>query len=278
MLFGVGVPVNEVISIASSLGCAHGALPFSYLDLPVGGNTRLSNGLKENVRGINWVKWNSILLDPKNGGLGVGCLRSKNLSLLGKWKWQFLNEEYSLWRIVIKEFYGIDGGFGSSSCSYSNTGVWLDIIKAIKSIEVHEPWCGDGSVLKVKFPRLYALKVDKDCKVRDRAHMVNETGVGNWSWRIPHRGRALDDLSALSSRLNNTIFFFNDCDRWCWSYDDSGSFKVKVLSKVLGNNVIGGHSLGFHHKWNDWIPRKVNVMVWKASLNRLPSYVSFFVT
>ncbi|GKG55517.1 hypothetical protein Tco_0572157, partial [Tanacetum coccineum] len=55
--------------------------------------------------------------------------------------------------------------------------------------------------------------------------MVNETRVGNWSWRIPPKGRALDDLSALSSLLNNTVFSSNGCDRWCWSYDDSGSFK-----------------------------------------------------
>ncbi|GKG33463.1 RNA-directed DNA polymerase, eukaryota, reverse transcriptase zinc-binding domain protein, partial [Tanacetum coccineum] len=24
-----------------------------------------------------------------------------------------------------------------------------------------------------------------------------------------------------------------------------------------------------HHKWNSWIPKKVNIVVWKASLDRL---------
>ncbi|GJS67860.1 putative RNA-directed DNA polymerase, eukaryota, reverse transcriptase zinc-binding domain protein [Tanacetum coccineum] len=43
-IFGVGVPVNEVISVASSLGCAHGALPFTYLGVLVGGQMRLSGG------------------------------------------------------------------------------------------------------------------------------------------------------------------------------------------------------------------------------------------
>ncbi|GKA29159.1 probable methyltransferase PMT23 [Tanacetum coccineum] len=41
------------------------------------------------IRGINRVKWNSILLESKYDGLGVGCLGSKNLILLGKWKWRF---------------------------------------------------------------------------------------------------------------------------------------------------------------------------------------------
>ncbi|GJT99469.1 probable methyltransferase PMT23 [Tanacetum coccineum] len=41
------------------------------------------------IRWINRVKWNSILLESKYDGLGVGCLGSKNLILLGKWKWRF---------------------------------------------------------------------------------------------------------------------------------------------------------------------------------------------
>ncbi|GKB57120.1 RNA-directed DNA polymerase, eukaryota, reverse transcriptase zinc-binding domain protein, partial [Tanacetum coccineum] len=82
----------------------------------------------------------------------------------------------------------------------ANTSFWLD------------PWCGDGSRLKDKFPRLYALDSFKECKLKDR---------------------------------------------------------VKTLSKVIENSLLGVHSLGLHHKWNSWIPRKVNVLVWKASLDRL---------
>nr|GEU86344.1 double-stranded RNA-binding protein 2-like [Tanacetum cinerariifolium] len=48
-----------------------------------------------------------------------------------------------------------------------------------------------------------------------------------------------------------------------------GHFKVSILSKVIGNNVLGAHSMGGHHKWDSWIPKKVNVMVWKDSLDRI---------
>ncbi|GJX65451.1 hypothetical protein Tco_0299794 [Tanacetum coccineum] len=54
--------------------------------------------VKEDHRGITWVKWDSILVSPKYGGLGVGSLRAKNLALLGKWKWRFLVEKDALWR------------------------------------------------------------------------------------------------------------------------------------------------------------------------------------
>ncbi|GKD44083.1 putative RNA-directed DNA polymerase, eukaryota, reverse transcriptase zinc-binding domain protein [Tanacetum coccineum] len=72
---------------------------------------------------------------PKFGGLGVGCLLSKNLGLLGKWKWRFLTEKHSLWRSVIKKFYGEYGGFNYANIPPGNSGIWMDILKAIRSNE-----------------------------------------------------------------------------------------------------------------------------------------------
>ncbi|GKA64936.1 hypothetical protein Tco_0764643 [Tanacetum coccineum] len=73
------------------------------------------------------------------GGLGVGSLLAKNLSLLGKWKWRFLTKKEALWRIVIKEFYGDSGGFGSSVGFSGPNGIWCDIIKAVEDIEIIDP-------------------------------------------------------------------------------------------------------------------------------------------
>ncbi|GJZ92047.1 RNA-directed DNA polymerase, eukaryota [Tanacetum coccineum] len=75
-------------------------------------------GFKESQKGISWVKWNSILPDFENGGLGVSSLLAKNLGLLAKWKRHFLVEKNALWRTVIKGFKGIDGGFRSPPNSF----------------------------------------------------------------------------------------------------------------------------------------------------------------
>lgn len=39
-------------------------------------------------------------------GLGLGALQNKNMALLAKWGWRFMNEEDSLWRQVIQSIHG----------------------------------------------------------------------------------------------------------------------------------------------------------------------------
>ncbi|GKA05381.1 RNA-directed DNA polymerase, eukaryota, reverse transcriptase zinc-binding domain protein, partial [Tanacetum coccineum] len=302
-IFGVGVPVNEVAAVASSLGCAHGVLPFIYLGLPVGRKMRLTDGWHGIIdrfrdRLSSWkAKTLSVgrrltLIKSVLGSLPIYylshfkapvkvikllkaircCLHSKNLSLLGKWKWRFLTKDHALWRTVIKEFYGGDGGFYSSSSSLWSSGVWVDIIKATKNIKVLDlnfknsfvrkvadrantsfwldPWCGHGSRLKDKFPRLYALDSFKECKVKDRGFTANGSWVGTWSWRFSLRGCSLDDLKYLTSSLNTVLFSSSGRDKWVWTYEAFGFFNVKTLSKAIENSLLGVHSLGLHHKWN----------------------------
>ncbi|GJU71070.1 RNA-directed DNA polymerase, eukaryota, reverse transcriptase zinc-binding domain protein [Tanacetum coccineum] len=62
--------------------------------LSIGGRLTLVKSVLDSQRGISWVKWDSILADAKNGGLGVGSLLAKNLSLLGKWKWSMIGEHH----------------------------------------------------------------------------------------------------------------------------------------------------------------------------------------
>ncbi|GJY58875.1 hypothetical protein Tco_0458767 [Tanacetum coccineum] len=54
--------------------------------------------------------------------------------LLGKWKWRFLVEREALGRRVIREFFGVDGGFGPSSNIKGPHGIWCDIIKVLNNL------------------------------------------------------------------------------------------------------------------------------------------------
>ncbi|GJY17148.1 hypothetical protein Tco_0388639, partial [Tanacetum coccineum] len=135
----------------------------------------------------------------------------------------------------------------------------------------HDPWCGSRQRLCAKFPMLYALEINKDCKVSDRWHHSNNEWCGNWSWWIAPRGRAIDDLLSLTSSIEGLKLDSNDSDKWFWTEDVSGKFKVNTLVKMIQNIALGDWVVGDHHNWNSWIPRKGNICVWRASLNRLPT-------
>ncbi|GJY12295.1 hypothetical protein Tco_0381604 [Tanacetum coccineum] len=312
-IFGIGVPNEDVQSVASSLGCVHGVLPFIYLGHPVGKKMRLCGswdeivnrvrsrlsawkakslsiggrltliksvlsslpiyflslfkapvkvinllesfrcrffwGFKDSQRGISWVKWKSMLLDPDKGGLGMGSIHAKNLGLLGKWKWRFLTEHDALWRLVISEFYGEDGGFYTPSNSSIFGGVWGDIIKASTSIESIVPayknsfsikisngsnvsfwkdiWCKDRVRLMDVFLILFALDSSQDCSVSDRWNLVDGLWTGNWNWRFQPRGRSLGDLDSLISLLGNMSLSPDGVDTWQWNFDSSGKLPTR---------------------------------------------------
>ncbi|GKD26730.1 RNA-directed DNA polymerase, eukaryota, reverse transcriptase zinc-binding domain protein [Tanacetum coccineum] len=185
------------------------------------------------------------------------------------------------------------GGFGSSSNRSTSGGVWVGILKTVKHIKSidctlknsfklkvsngsntlfwKDPWCGVGSPLKTIFPRLYALESNKDCTISDRWCWLNNSWYSNWSWRSSLRERNLDDLASLIGMIGNLALSRDGNDQWSWTRDVSGKFKVKSLSRNIQNLSLKDFIMGKHHRWNSWIPRNVNICVWRASLNRLPT-------
>lgn len=57
-------------------------------------------------RKICWVSWKKVCQPRSKGGLGVRDVRLVNLSLMAKWKWRLLQEDFPLWKVVLSEKYG----------------------------------------------------------------------------------------------------------------------------------------------------------------------------
>ncbi|GJZ55630.1 hypothetical protein Tco_0610823 [Tanacetum coccineum] len=273
IIYGIGVPPTKVASLAYLIHCGYDTLPFKYLGLPVGMDLskcsswfdvidsftkRISSwkskspikvfnklesihsrffwGIKDGVKGISWVKWNKVCANIDVGGLGIGSIRAKKFGLLGKWKWRFLNEPNALWCRVIKVLHGDNGGFGVSSRTGLNKGVWHGIVSSTNAIDSMgipynnsfylkvnsgvntrfwvDPWHESGCIIKDKFPRLYALELEKLCLFKDR--WIHTSGIWscNWNWRSAPRGRALDEVSALMSLIGDKSLDLNAPDRW----------------------------------------------------------------
>ncbi|GJV44440.1 putative RNA-directed DNA polymerase [Tanacetum coccineum] len=307
-LVGIGVSSSDAESLVADLGCSHEILPFIYLGLPVGkrigyydGWNMVINHFRDQLS--SW-KANSLSIGGRLTLVKsmLGILPIYYLSLfkapvsiintLESIRSRFFGVSKNL-TMVIKSLYGNDGGFSSASNSFNVGGIWCDIIKAVKTIENivasfknsfmvkvvfgsqtsfwKDPWCGDGTCILDIYPRLYALEMFKECRVIDRWSVVNGIWCGRWSWHIPPRGRVLGDLTSLISRLGNFTLSSSGHGKWSWTGDVSGTFKVSSLTRTIQNHILGNYAIGKIHKWISCIPRKVNVCVWRASLNRLPT-------
>ncbi|GKB86971.1 RNA-directed DNA polymerase, eukaryota, reverse transcriptase zinc-binding domain protein [Tanacetum coccineum] len=120
---------------------------------------------------------------------------------------------------------------------------------------------------------LASIILVNDCNVCDRWCVNDGVWGGTWSWRFPPRGCALDDLEALVSLIGN-LSLSDDDDKCSWSRDASGSFKVKTCCNIIQDNALADCRLGLHHSWNSLIPRKVNICIWRASINRLATHAN----
>nr|GEX48002.1 reverse transcriptase domain, reverse transcriptase zinc-binding domain protein [Tanacetum cinerariifolium] len=116
----------------------------------------VETGFKESVRGISWVKWNSILLDRKLGG------------------------HYGTWHGIINAVVNIEKLDGSLNSSFK-----LKISNGSDTLFWKDKWCEDGSRLMDRFPRLFALDSLADYTIRDQWGVVNGSWCGLWSWRSP---------------------------------------------------------------------------------------------
>ncbi|GJU36754.1 retrovirus-related pol polyprotein from transposon TNT 1-94 [Tanacetum coccineum] len=213
--------------VKSVLGC----LPLYYLSLfraPVYVISHIEAlrrsffwGFNENEKKIVWVRWQKILADKKDGGLGIGSIKAKNMSLLGKWRWHYLNETGALWRKVISKIHGSDGGFEVVSGFGQKGGVWANIIGycpelnqigiSFRNLMVKkvssgnqtrfwsDAWIKDQGPLKLRYSRLFALQTNINYFVVERWGLINGVWQGIWAWRRHPSGRALDDLSSLFS-------------------------------------------------------------------------------
>ncbi|KAJ0588869.1 putative reverse transcriptase zinc-binding domain-containing protein [Helianthus annuus] len=61
-------------------------------------------------------------------------------------------------------------------------------------------------------------------------------------------------------------------DCWSWSPNASGLFSIKSIKALMQERKYTGSRNGF--VWNSWSPLKVNFLLWRVFLGRLPTMVA----
>ena len=162
-------------------------------------------------RKIQTVDCVSLCKSKRNGGLGIGRVVDKGISLLAKWIWRFGREESSLWKQVICAKYGLNQKDLFWNWQYSNSSsafvqsvskLFMDGSKSRKIIEdgfrvilgngerakLWEDIKWDNISLRSAFPRIFALASCKMGVVKEFGSWENSV----WMWDVRLRRRLFD--------------------------------------------------------------------------------------
>ncbi|GJZ01674.1 hypothetical protein Tco_0519635 [Tanacetum coccineum] len=232
---------------------------------------------------LAWVKWDNVLASFDKGGLGVGSLKAFNLALLQKWCWRLINNTNLLWVRLIKSIHGVEAGLNEKGRKMA--GLWSRIVGTVNYLHSSgviprgtliyrvgcgtkvwfwkDVWLGDVS-LKEKYNRLFHLDRNGDCVIRDRIY----NGAWSWDWcRHDLGSRNNEALVSLLSDIGN-IVVDSGTDTCSWNIATGGIFSVGVTRNHIDNHMLP--SAVSHTRWNNVLPRKVNIFVWRFLLVRLP--------
>ncbi|GJS39916.1 RNA-directed DNA polymerase, eukaryota, partial [Tanacetum coccineum] len=236
------------------------------------------NGVQCDERKIVWIKWAKVLASKKYGGLGVSSFYALNRALLFKWVWRFISRDNSLWCRLIMSMHG-SSLYKLSPFRYST---WKSIIREVHMLKDrgvdlishchirvgnglrtqfwNEVWIGDTQ-LRVMFPRIYALEINKDCTVADKLQFSVTSSLR----RSVRGGVESSQLALLQTYIEGTLLS-NMEDRWVWDLNGEGVFRVKDVRILLDECFLPKAPTAT--RWVKYVPIKINVFAWK--LRKIP--------
>ncbi|GKC43775.1 RNA-directed DNA polymerase, eukaryota, partial [Tanacetum coccineum] len=246
----------KTLSVGGRLTLLKSVLGSSPLYIPKGVlhdmeliRSKFFNGADLSERKITWVAWDRVLASKKNGGLAI---YGTSIDLHS-------TKYTSNWCSILREVQVLSSkGFDFvSRCKKRvgngcNTRFWLDI------------WVLDCP-LSIRFPRIFALEIDKEVSVSVK---MGANSIVD-SFRRPIRdGVERQQWGDLSSILD-TISLSSANDRWSCDVNGDGMFRVKDIRSSLDDIFLPSSALAT--RWVKYIPIKINIFIWRARLDRLPT-------
>ncbi|PWA65459.1 RNA-directed DNA polymerase, eukaryota [Artemisia annua] len=109
------------------------------------------------------------------------------------------------------------------------------------------------------------LENDQNCLVRHR--WIN--GHWRWDWCRDVRGGAENQQLQLLIEAVSYVSLHESQDKLWWDIDIQGMFSVGITRKYIDNQTLLGSYIAT--RWCSSLPRKVNIFMWRARLDKLPT-------
>ncbi|GJS82823.1 RNA-directed DNA polymerase, eukaryota [Tanacetum coccineum] len=215
---------------------------------------------------------------------GVSSYFALNRALLFKWIWRFVSQDDSLWFHVMQALYGPN--IDSHSIHYSSN--WCSILKEMLMLKAKgfdflslcnkrvgdenntsfwlDTWRGD-SALCDSFPRMFALEMEKNCMVATKMAAPVDASFR----RSVRGGIELVQFNELRAILES-VSLSHSLDRWICNASSDGSFRVKDIRNLIDDLILPSGS--GPTKWMKYVPIKINIFVWRARRDCLPTRVN----
>nr|KAJ0213850.1 hypothetical protein LSAT_V11C400201520 [Lactuca sativa] len=83
---------------------------------------------------IHWVAWDIVTASKEAGGLGVGMIKSLNISLMVKWWWRLRTGASTIWVAVIKGIHNLNSKPDDYYANNRLPGTWKNIVGVCKEL------------------------------------------------------------------------------------------------------------------------------------------------
>ncbi|GJX94652.1 RNA-directed DNA polymerase, eukaryota, reverse transcriptase zinc-binding domain protein [Tanacetum coccineum] len=257
-IYGIGVNEDEVYNMASNAGCIAGNISFNHLGLPIGSNMKSITSWKMLID-----RFRSRLSTWKASLLSIGG----RLTLI-----KYVLESLSIYYLLIFRAHE-------------------SVLNDLERIRSNFFWGGNQDGKKIAWVKWSIILNSYDNGVVKAFH-GHEGGFdnngcsfkGTWANIV----RSSNFLHSKSVILNNSFCFNAGCgtrihfwkdiwvskallsiseDRCVWNLGPNGTFTVKDARNIIDQNTLPSLP---STSWDKIIPRKVNIFMWRLSLDRLP--------
>ncbi|KAK9067117.1 hypothetical protein SSX86_014442 [Deinandra increscens subsp. villosa] len=258
-IYNIGRNEAEVNYVANSLGCSLGTFPFNYLGIPIGGNMNTAKNWKP-----VFDKFKSRLSRWKSNSLSIGGRLTLLKSVLSSLPLYF----FSLFRAP------------------------LNVLEGLERIRRQFFWGSNADKKKIHWVNWDTILSPKEAGGLGVGSLkaANLALLSKWAWRYntEHTSlwrRVITAIHANASTVWGDIPVKLSIPG-CWKAISKiegplstaginlgsweGDFHSSMVKKMLHNSEAVG--AGTNWKWNAWLPIKVNIHMWRSSLDRIPTF------
>ncbi|EOY13773.1 Uncharacterized protein TCM_032418 [Theobroma cacao] len=140
----------------------------------------------------------------------------------------------------------------------------------------HDGWMEEVP-LKITFPRIYALSINKSGTVSEFGKWLNN----KWLWEIKLKKRLFDwetkQWETLNTKINDILVDNSEKDKFIWKGSTNGVYSVKNFYRacVAGNNADNAN---WNAVWEGLAPLKVEMLCWLVLKGKLAVRAEFVKT